>query len=351
MESLGINPFHAGPKRTFYNGHVPSSLTFIQTQADDLISTTTELLAGLLHPQAYLSPKFFYDPLGSQLFTAITQLAEYYPTRTEAQIFARHGAEMARHVPAQSVMIDLGAGCCTKAARLFPTLRPRVYVAVDISAEFLRDTLQGLARQHPALPMCGLGMDFSRHLSWPAAAQDWLQSQRAQRQPRVVFYPGSSIGNFSPEQALVLLRQAHDLCRQGSDTSGLLIGVDLIKPEPVLQAAYDDNLGVTAAFNRNILLHANAILGSNFNPRLWDHVACFNPSHSRIEMHLQSQLRQRVSWPGGQRDFEAGERIHTENSYKWSQAEFADLLRQAGFDPRAHWTDEAGWFGVFWAQA
>lgn len=325
--------------------------TFIQTLAIDQADVAAELQSGLLSPVARLSPKFFYDPLGSQLFTAITQLAEYYPTRTEARIFARHGMDIAQHAPAQAVLIDLGAGCCTKAARLFPTLRPRAYVAVDISADFLRDTLQGLARQHPALPMCGLGMDFSNDLVWPASAQDWLQSLGAHNQPRIVFYPGSSIGNFQPDQALALLRQAHALCRQGADGGGLLIGVDLVKPESVLQAAYDDALGVTAAFNRNILLHTNALLGSDFNPRLWDHVACFNGLHSRIEMHLQSRIRQQVRWPGGRRHFEAGECIHTENSYKWTLTGFADLLRLAGFDPLVHWTDEADWFGVFWARA
>lgn len=335
----------------FYNATVSSQPTFIQTHAIDQPGVAAELLAGLLHPQAHLSPKFFYDPLGSQLFTAITQLAEYYPTRTEAGIFNRHGTEMAQHVPAGGVMIDLGAGCCTKAARLFPVLRPMAYVAVDISVDFLRDTLQGLARQHAALPMCGLGMDFSNRLNWPAPAQDWLQSMGAQDQPRIMFYPGSSIGNFHPDQALALLRQSHDLCRQGAGGGGLLIGVDLVKPEAVLQAAYDDNLGVTAAFNRNILLHTNAILGSNFDPRLWDHVAFFNAPASLIEMHLESRQHQQVSWPGGQRTFEAGERIHTENSHKWTIPTFQDLLRQAGFRPTRHWTDDRDWFGVFWAQA
>jgi L-histidine N-alpha-methyltransferase len=326
-------------------------MTFIQTPIGDRTQVSAELQAGLMAPQAHLSPKFFYDPLGSNLFTAITQLTEYYPTRTEAQIFARHAADMARLVPSRAVLIDLGAGCCTKAARLFPALNPAAYAAVDISADFLRDTLQTLAQQHPGLPMCGLGMDFSSDLRWPAPAQAWLQGLGLAHAHRVVFYPGSSIGNFSPEQALTLLRQAHALCRQESAQSGLLIGVDLVKPEPVLQAAYDDSLGVTAAFNRNILLHTNALLGSDFDPRQWDHVAFFNTRHSRIEMHLQSRLRQRVKWPGGQREFETGERIHTENSYKWTLAGFADLLSQAGFQAPVQWTDEAGWFGVFWAPA
>ncbi|MDI9330469.1 MAG: L-histidine N(alpha)-methyltransferase [Alphaproteobacteria bacterium] len=324
--------------------------TFIQIHQAQTADTATELDVGLRQSAASVAPKFFYDELGSRLFNAITELSEYYPTRTEASIFARHGADMARHVPAQSVMIDLGAGCCTKAARLFPVFQPQAYVAVDISVEFLRNTLHALAQQHDALPMLGLGMDFSNTLSWPTQAQDWLTAQQAERQGRLLFYPGSSIGNFAPDEALSLLRQAHALCQQGGPDGGLLIGVDRAKAVAVLQAAYDDSLGVTAAFNRNVLSHANRILGSDFNPRLWEHVAFFNSVESRIEMHLESRQRQMVRWPGGERTFEAGERIHTENSYKWTPEAFADLLQQAGFHPSGVWSDEQNWFSIVWAK-
>lgn len=325
--------------------------SFIQTHHIRTDEFAAELAQGLGQGQAMMAPKFFYDELGSGLFNAITALPEYYPTRTEAAIFARHSADMARHVPARSVMIDLGAGCCTKAARLFPSFQPQAYVAVDISVEFLRATLHHLAPKHPKLHMLGLGMDFSSRLAWPSEAHTWLQERQLAGHSRLLFYPGSSIGNFNPEQALAFLRQAHALCQEGGPDGGLLIGFDLVKEKAVLEAAYDDSLGVTAAFNRNVLAHANAILGSDFDPRLWAHVAFFNQVESRIEMHLQSRRRQTVRWPAGERTFEEGERIHTENSYKWTPAALEDLLRQAGFKPVRQWRDERDWFSLAWARA
>ena len=324
-------------------------LQFLQIHQPDDALIRTELAAGLLALAASVSPKFFYDALGSRLFSAITELAEYYPTRTEAAVFAAHAADMARQVPAGALMVDLGAGCCTKAARLFPVLRPAAYVAVDISVDFLQETLVQLQQRHAALPMLGLGMDFSSVLQWPAEVDGWLQRQGVAKAPRCVFYPGSSIGNFTPDQALALLRQAHALCAQGGPGGGLLIGVDRVKDTAVLQAAYDDALGVTAAFNRNLLLHVNRLLGSDFAPARWQHLAWFNAEASRIEMHLVSMGAQRVRWPGGERHFADGERLHTENSYKWTPEAFADLLRQAGFGPVTHWTDAQDWFSVFWA--
>jgi uncharacterized SAM-dependent methyltransferase len=165
--------------------------------------------------------------------------------------------------------------------------------------------------------------------------------------PALVFYPGSSIGNFSPELALRLMRQAHSL----SDGGGLLIGADLLKPKAVLEAAYDDDLGVTAAFNLNLLRHLNVCIGSDFRVRDWRHVALYNASASRIEMHLEARHALHVAWAGGGRDFVAGERIHTENSYKWAPGDFEALLRDAGWRQLRRWTDAAGWFGVFAARA
>jgi L-histidine N-alpha-methyltransferase len=324
---------------------------FVQAHQSSDHLVKQELIEGLLQHPASISPKFFYDPLGSKLFTAITELSEYYPTRTEARIFTAHGADMAQHLPAHAIMIDLGAGCCSKAAKLFPLLKPSTYVAVDIAVDFLRDTLGALANQHPDLHMMGVGLDFSNTLEMPSEANAWLQQQHHHRQPRVVFYPGSSIGNFAPDHALQLLQQAHALCFEGGAGGGVLIGVDLLKSASVLEPAYDDSLGVTAAFNRNVLLHCNQLLGSDFNPRLWQHVALFNHEASRIEMHLQSTCLQTVKWPNGQRLFEEGERIHTENAYKWTPPAFERLLQQAGFTPRMRWFDEKAWFGVFWAEA
>jgi L-histidine Nalpha-methyltransferase len=329
-----------------------SSLRFIQVDSSRSADGQTRaapaaeaatVAAGLLAKSAHVSPKFFYDALGSRLFDAITELPEYTPTRTEAEILATHGAAIVDAVlgltgPAPN-LVDLGAGSCAKAARLFPALRPRRYVAVDISADYLRATLEALQRAHPQLDMLGLGLDFSTRLALPAGVADDA--------PALVFYPGSSIGNFLRADALRLLREARAVAAGGA----LLIGVDLVKPVAVLEAAYDDELGVTAAFNLNLLRHLNRLLGSDFQPREWQHVALFNDADSRIEMHLQARRAVQVTWPGGQRRFDAGERIHTENSVKWRPHDFDALLREAGFDDVRLWTDTRQWFGVFIASA
>lgn len=299
-----------------------------------------EAAAGLAAAAADVSPKFLYDALGSRLFDAITALDEYYPTRTEAGIFRAHTAAIVRAAldatGAAPVLVDLGAGDGAKAARLFPALAPRRYVAVDISTDFLGDALAVLQRAHPQIEMCGVGLDFSARLALPPEVVDG---------PALVFYPGSSIGNFAPPDALRLLREARAVAGGGA----LLIGADLVKPRAVLEAAYDDALGVTAAFNLNLLRRLNALLGADFDPRQWRHVAFFDEAASRIEMHLEAREALTVRWPGGERRFAAGERIHTEDSWKWRTADFAALLRDAGFARVRHWTDADGWFGVFLA--
>jgi L-histidine Nalpha-methyltransferase len=293
-----------------------------------------ELAAGLLAPRAAIAPKYFYDPLGSRLFDAITELPEYYPTRTEAAIMAAHAAEMAAAVGSGRTLVDLGAGNCVKAGRLFATLKPRRYVAVDISVEFLRNALACLQREHPQMDMVGVGLDFSAALALPPEAGD---------SPRTLFYPGSSIGNFSPDAAQAFLRRAHE----GSPGSNLLIGVDLVKDKAVLDAAYDDRLGVTAAFNLNVLMHVNRLLGSDFDIADWRHLAFFDEDLSRIEMHLEARRAVTVQWPGGERRFAAGERIHTEDSCKYTVEAFDALLRRAGFAATHCWTDAQRWFAVF----
>jgi L-histidine Nalpha-methyltransferase len=312
---------------------------FLQTWVADSAAERRAAAAALLAEPPSIAPKFFYDRLGSTLFEAITELSEYYPTRTEAAVFAEHGAEMARAVGAGMTLIDLGAGNCAKAASLFPLLEPKRYVAVDISVEFLRDALRRLQREHPQLDIAGLGQDFSAAIDLPA---DLLAGARP-----VFFYPGSSIGNFAAGQALAFLRRIRDR----ADGGGLLIGVDLVKDRSILEAAYDDALGVTAAFNLNALRHLNATLGADFEPAQWRHVAFFDTTQSRIEMHLEARRDLVVSWPGGTRRFAAGERIHTENSCKYTPDGFDALLGDAGFSARRCWTDANGWFAVFWAAA
>lgn len=265
-------------------------------------------------------------------------MPEYYPTRTEARIFSRFIGEMAAELVPVTTLVDLGAGNCEKAASLFTALQVQRYVAVDISASYLRDSLESLQRKHPTMDMLGIGLDFSRTLTLPAEVGEG---------PRTMFYPGSSIGNFTPAEALAFLQQVHLASAGGA----LLIGVDLVKPTDILEWAYDDPLGVTAAFNRNLLRHLNALVGTDFAIDDWRHVAFFNARESRIEMHLEAVKATVVHWADGERAFVAGERIHTENSYKWRSEDFADLLQAAGFRRVASWTDENGWFAVFRARA
>jgi L-histidine Nalpha-methyltransferase len=311
---------------------------FTQIYREDHDATKAELLCGLSAAAAVTSPKFLYDALGSRLFEAITELPEYYPTRTEAAIFKTHGPAMAQAIGPIGSFIDLGAGNCGKALSLFPVLQPQRYVAVDISVDFLRGALAQVQREHPQLDVSGVGLDFSSRLHMPPGS--------VQGRP-VYFYAGSSIGNFTPEEAVPFLTSV----REQAGGGGLLIGVDLVKASEVLEPAYDDALGVTAAFNLNLLLHLNRLIGANFQPREWRHIGLFDRAQSRIEMHLEARHALTVAWPGGERRFEAGERIHTENSCKYTVPGFEALLEKSGFGRGRHWLDERGWFAVFWAPA
>ena len=317
-------------------------LTQCQTETRRAVAPVgiqAELGAGLLASEAVISPKFLYDALGSRLFEAICELPEYYPTRTEAAIFARYGADIARAIGPGSTLIDLGAGNCAKAASLFPLLHPDQYVAIDISWDFLQQSLLSLRQRFPHIEMTALGQDFSSRLDLPADVSPAC---------RLFFYPGSSIGNFTPDQALAFLRRARAQCDRDG---GLLIGIDLIKEEQVLSDAYDDALGVTGAFNLNVLRHVNLLLGADFDVRGWRHQAFFNRADSRIEMHLEARRDMLVNWPGGSRKFACGESIHTENSYKYRKSGVIGLLEQAGFQAVHTWTDPDEWFAVIHARA
>lgn len=310
---------------------------FFQLHHASATALAAEAAAGLLAPAARVSPKFFYDTLGSRLFEVITALPEYTSTRAEAAVMHSHGAAIAQAVLAATgpspVLVDLGAGNCAKGAALFGALAPRRYVAVDISVDFLQAALTDLQQRHPAVELAGVGQDFSATLQLPPGLVDG---------PALVFYPGSSIGNFNPDAALALLRQMRSLAAGGA----LLIGVDRPKPAALMEAAYDDALGVTAAFNLNLLLHLNRLLGADFQPRGWRHVALFNAAESRVEMHLEARAPTTVRWPGAERVFAAGERIHTEHAYKWPPEAFAALLRDAGFTRVQQWAEAPDGFGV-----
>ncbi|HEX9179768.1 MAG TPA: L-histidine N(alpha)-methyltransferase [Burkholderiales bacterium] len=312
----------------------------LRSDAPDAAPPADDIVAGLAARAAYISPRFFYDEQGSRLFAAITALEEYYPTRIEAALLAQHLPDIADAcADTGAVLIDLGAGNCEKAAHLFEFLAPEQYVAVDISVEFLRCALGDLQRRFPDMALVGVATDFSRGLALP---------HQVAPARRLFFYPGSSIGNFTPAEAREFLGGLRHLM---DERGALLIGVDLVKDVQVLERAYDDALGVTAAFNLNILRHANRLAGTDFRVEDWRHLAFFNREDSRIEMHLGARRTLEIRWPGGGRRFAAGERIHTENSYKYTPDSFGALLRAAGYRGIRHWTDERGWFGMFLARS
>jgi len=296
------------------------------------------LVEGLRASPAAIPPKYFYDALGCTLFQAICELPEYYLTRTERAIFAGHARAIAGLVGRGRQLVDLGAGDCAKGEFWLPVLQPRRFVAVDIAAPAIEPALARLAQAHPEIEFTGVVTDFSDVLDLGPELDDG---------PVTFFYPGSSIGNFEPERALHFLSQVR---RLGDGRGGLLIGADTPKEPERLQAAYADVLGVTAAFNRNVLNHVNALLGSDFDPSEFAHVAFYSAAARRIEMHLEARSAQRVRIAGQERPFAEGERIHTENSYKYSPAEFVALLKRAGFGSVALWQDEAGDFAVYYAE-
>ena len=296
-----------------------------------------EIIAALCAARASISPKHFYDTEGSALFERITRLPEYYPTRTERSIMETHGREIGGRIAAGTTVIELGAGNCEKARALCGLIRPRCFVAVDISADFLHEAVAGLRSSFPVLDVRTVVADLNDEIVLPADVPT---------EQRLVFYPGSSIGNFDPEPALDLLGRIR---RLAGDAGALLVGVDLIKDDAVLDAAYNDAEGVTAAFNLNALAHLNRLIGTDFKLGDWRHRAFFNRAQSRIEMHLEAAVDTPVSWPGGERYFRRGERIHTENSYKYDIEDFAGLLDRAGFKQTSWWTDPHRWFAVFLA--
>ena len=301
-------------------------------------STYDDIIQGLLQQPATISPKYFYDQRGSTLFEEITRLPEYYPTRTEAAIMQRHAAEIAQAVGPGRTVVELGAGNCSKAQALCRLLRPVCFVGVDISADFLAQAVERLRRECAPLDARAVPGDLTQGVALPADIPC---------AGRLIFYPGSSIGNFDPPHALALLTRMRELA---SADGALLIGIDLPKDVAVLEAAYDDAAGVTAAFNLNVLAHTNRLIGSDFDPAQWRHRAFFNAGESRIEMHLEAAEPCEVRWPGGSRRFAAGERIHTENSYKYALPTFTAMLARAGFARTQVWTDEQQWFAVLHAR-
>jgi dimethylhistidine N-methyltransferase len=307
------------------DAHLPDEQTSIF--ARDAIGDLSQ------HPKR-LSPKYFYDATGSELFEAITKLPEYYPTRTELKILRDRGNEIAAIIPKGAALVEFGAGATTKVRLLLKKCAFGAYVPVDISGEFLNAQANGLRKDFPTLAVYPVAADFTAPFSLP---------QEIASMPKVGFFPGSTIGNFEPHEACKFLRSARDILGKGAQ---MIIGADLEKDERVLHDAYNDASGVTARFNLNVLVRINRELGGNFDLSAFTHRAIYNRERHRIEMHLISRKPQSVRMLGTSFSFRTGETIHTENSYKYSIERLTALARGAGWEVRESWTDPNRMFSV-----
>ncbi len=293
-----------------------------------------DVIEGLTQQPKRLSPKYFYDAAGSELFEQITLLPEYYPTRTELGILRDRGAEIADIIPAGAALVEFGAGATTKVRLLLDRCSFGAYVPVDISGDFLNAQAGALSRDFPTLGVYPVTADFTAPFALPAAVS---------AMPKVGFFPGSTLGNFEPHEACGFLRTARQILGKSAQ---MIIGVDLEKDERVLYDAYNDAAGVTARFNLNMLVRINQELGGNFDLSGFTHRAIYNRERHRIEMHLISRKAQTVRILGRSFSFRSGESIHTESSYKYSLERFTALARGSDWKPTASWTDAHAMFSV-----
>jgi len=313
-----------------------------QPVAEDIL---TEVIAGLSRPQKVLPAKYFYDEQGSRLFEAITKLPEYYPTRIEIDLLRKHRETIAKLVKDDVWLLEYGSGASLKIRLLLQAIQPNCYVPMDISKDFLLASAESLMEDYPWLNVYAACVDYSQPVRLPA---DMITSAQ-----KLGFFPGSSIGNFSPQEAQIFLQGVRQTL--GND-GAMLIGIDLQKDKQVLEAAYNDCQNVTAAFNFNILHHINRVLGTQFNVNYFEHKAIYSEEKGRIEMHLVSTMDQIVkisdssAADGDSKNiiFKAGETIHTENSYKYSKQGFKDLVEGAGFEVRECWSDDKDYFAMFY---
>lgn len=295
-----------------------------------------DVLAGLADDPKTLPCKYFYDQRGSELFDEICELDEYYLTRTEQAILDESAGDIARTVGPECLLIEPGSGSSTKTRTLIDHLeRPAAYVPIDISREHLRNSARRIKRRYPDLEVLPVCADFNAAFEWPRPARPFRR--------RLIFFPGSTIGNFAPEGAVKLLTRMARLCEAGG---AILIGVDLKKPRHLLERAYNDRQQVTAAFNLNLLQRINRELGGDFDVDRFDHRAIYNADDGRIEMHLVSREEQEVTIDDAQIEFAAGESIRTECSYKYGLEEFASLAAEAGLHVEQVWTDPEHLFSV-----
>jgi dimethylhistidine N-methyltransferase len=295
-----------------------------------------EVLAGLRGTPKRLSPAYLYDRRGSQLFEAICDLPEYYLTRTETEILAQYAGEMAACIGRQALLLEPGSGSSRKTRLLLDALPDlEAYVPVDISRTHLLEAAHALQAAYPRLEVLPVCADFTQGFTLPPL----------RRPPSrvVVFFPGSTLGNFDALEAIRLL----ELMRRTAGTGGgLLVGIDLVKDRLLLERAYNDAAGVTAAFNMNLLVRLNRELAAEFDTRCFRHDAVWVPEHSRIEMHLVSSRAQSVRIAGERVEFAAGERLVTEHCHKYTAESFASQARAAGWTPRRAWSDPRGYFSV-----
>ena len=298
----------------------------------------TEVINGLQCKPKAIPPKFFYDETGSRLFDAICELPEYYPTRTETGLLRQHANEIATLIGKECVLIEPGSGNSQKVRMLLEALQPAAYMPMDISRNYLLQAAQQLAADYPWLEIHATCIDFTSELR--------LHSDLPYAH-RVAFFPGSSIGNFEPDEAILFLR---NVARMVGVNGGLLIGVDLKKDASILNAAYNDAQGITAQFNLNLLTRINRELNADFELKSFEHEAFYNTAAGRIEMHLTSLAPQTVTIGDVKINITGNESIHTENSYKYSIEELASLAKIAGFELVNVWTDADKLFSLHYYQ-
>jgi len=298
-----------------------------------------DVLAGLAAPIPAIPARWLYDHRGSELFEEITRLPEYYPTRTETDLLERYAGEIAASVGTGEAVVEFGSGSSAKTPILLRAVAPGAYVPIDISGEFLRESAETLQALFPGLPILPVEADFMRRIALPEAVA---------KLAKLGFFPGSTIGNLVARTAVDLLRAMKETLGEGSR---LVIGMDRIKPVETLIAAYDDNAGVTAAFNLNLLHRINAELDGDIPVDAFRHRAVWNDEMSRIEMHLEAVREVAFSVAGRRFRFARGATIHTENSHKYGHRDSRLMLRAAGWGVVKEWTDEKQWFSVILAEA
>lgn len=327
------------------NAQVQASITY-EDQSIHRSQVCEEILTGLTAPFKYIEPKYFYDEYGSGLFEKITETTEYYPTRTERIILSQYAEDIASACGTNAIIVEPGCGSCEKIRLLLDTVRPSLYVPMDISADFLQSSAEKLSEEYPWLSVRAVAADFNSEQVIPHdLANDFINTTARDSTHRrtMVFYPGSTIGNMTPHQAVEFLTMMRESLSPGD---GIILGVDLIKADSVINAAYNDVEGITAQFNLNVLTHINRIADADFKLNSFLHHAFYNSMSERVEMYLVSKTEQWAEVAGEPIYFEKGEMIHTEYSHKYSLEGISELAVAGGYQLEQSWTDDKDYFSV-----